>query len=582
MRKNKVIYKLWGAFVLAFIMTGIFGMYEVQAEQTIHTYAVGEGSVEYTLSTTQNGDDHNTVLTVVGNTDVNAKADLSGLDELADEIVIGEKAFKDNAYVTEVILPDKTTDIGIDAFRNCSKLMNCELVDGIRKIQKGAFACTALTTVTIPASCTLVDGGTEYADDDKYGEVYLGDNFGAFYGCTSLLSVTFAPRATDIVLGSHLFENCTALQSLDFPNQVDTLSDGICKGCKSLRKVTLPKDCTAINGYAFYGCDLYELDIPEDCLIIGKSSFANNTHIKDVIFPKNCVAIKINAFDGCSGLENLVFENPDVALGTGAFPSVTVAVNMIFYCDVSIYENSPSQYAGDNEIESKPVTERPDASDTPTTPDAPGSSDTPATPENPGGSDTPSVPENPSVDDSKKEETQDEGTNNKQPSANDATTSQPEKAEHSKTYRYKGMYYKITGASTVTFMKPVDKNVKKITIPSKVKILGKSFKVTKINKKACYKCKKLKTVTIGNNVSVIEELAFAKCSKLEKVSIGKGLKKIGKKTFYKDKKLKKLIIQSKKLTSVGKGAIKGVKGVSVYAHDGKIKKYKRLFRKSKL
>ncbi len=578
MRKNKVIYKLWGAFVLAFIMTGMSGMYEVQAEQTIHTYPVGEGSIEYTLSTTQIEDDDKTVLTVVGNTDVNGKADLSGLDELADEIVIGEKAFKDNAYVTEVILPSKTVEIGIDAFRNCGKLTNCELVDGIRKIQKGAFTCTALTTVTIPASCTLVDGGTEYADDDKYGSHYLGDNFGAFYGCTSLLSVKFAPRTTDIVLGSHLFQNCTALQSLDFPDQVDTLSDGICKGCKSLRKVTLPKDCTAINGYAFYGCDLYELDIPEGCLIIGKASFANNTHIKDVIFPKNCVAIKKNAFDGCSGLENLVFENPDVALGTDAFPSVTVAVNMIFYCDVSIYENSPSQYAGDNEIESKPTTERPDASDTPVIPDAPGSTDTPVTPEDSGESDAPA---NPSIDDSKKEETQDEGTNNKQPSTNDATTSQPEKPEISKTYSYKGMYYKVTGASTVTFMKPVNKKVQKITIPSKVKILGKSFKVTKINKKACYKCKKLKTVTIGNNVTVIEELAFAKCSKLETVSIGKGLKKIGKKAFYKDKKLKKLIIRSKKLTSVGKGALKGVpkgkKGVAIFAHDKKRKKYKRLF-----
>lgn len=151
-----------------------------------------------------------------------------------------------------------------------------------------------------------------------------------------------------------------------------------------------------------------------------------------------------------------------------------------------------------------------------------------------------------------------------------------------KTYTVKGMKYKVTSSTAVTFMKPVSKNIKKCTIPSTVEILGRLFKVTKINKKACYQCKKLTTVSIGNNVTTIEEQAFAKCTKLKTVSIGKGLKTVGKKAFYKDKNLKKIIIKSKKLKSVGKGAIKGVKkGLVIQAPEKKDKKYKQFFLDSK-
>ena len=164
---------------------------------------------------------------------------------------------------------------------------------------------------------------------------------------------------------------------------------------------------------------------------------------------------------------------------------------------------------------------------------------------------------------------------------NSANTEEKATPKKGNTYTRNSMIYKVTSSSTVTFTKPVDKNVKKLSIPSKVKILGKTFKVTKINKKACYNCKKLTTVTIGNYVTTIGDQAFAECGKLKKVTIGKGLKKIGKKAFYKDKKLKTLIIRSMKLTSVGKGTLRGVKKVDIKAARKKLSEYKKLFKEAK-
>jgi hypothetical protein len=157
-------------------------------------------------------------------------------------------------------------------------------------------------------------------------------------------------------------------------------------------------------------------------------------------------------------------------------------------------------------------------------------------------------------------------------------TSEPKKGT---VYTYGKLCYNITGNNTVAFVKPVDKKIKKLAIPSKVQILGKSFKVTKIDKKACYNCKQLNTVTIGNSVTVVGDQAFAKCKKLSKVTIGKGLKKIGKKTFYEDGKLRTLVIKSSKLTSVGKGTLKGVKIVDIYTPKKKKEKYKMIFKRAK-
>ena len=138
----------------------------------------------------------------------------------------------------------------------------------------------------------------------------------------------------------------------------------------------------------------------------------------------------------------------------------------------------------------------------------------------------------------------------------------------------------LTGG-TVTYTKPIDKNVKEVTIPATVTINGITYKVTYIgedafkkNKKiekltiqnnielieenAFYGCSNLKTVTIGKDVSVISEGAFRGCKNLTKVTLGKNLVAIGDKAFYKCTKLKSITIPSK-VNRIGNSAFYGCK-----------------------
>lgn len=118
---------------------------------------------------------------------------------------------------------------------------------------------------------------------------------------------------------------------------------------------------------------------------------------------------------------------------------------------------------------------------------------------------------------------------------------------------------------TVTYTKPVNKNVTSVSVSKKVSIDGISYKVTGIAPNAFKNCKKLKKVTIGNNVTVIGNSAFSGCSKLKTVTIGTKVTTIGAKAFYKCSALTKITIPSK-VNKIEKQAFykcKNLKNISI-------------------
>ena len=116
-----------------------------------------------------------------------------------------------------------------------------------------------------------------------------------------------------------------------------------------------------------------------------------------------------------------------------------------------------------------------------------------------------------------------------------------------KTYTVDGQDYQVTKAAsgttagTVTFTKA--KNAKKITVPDTVKLAdGKTYKVTAVGAKA-FTAKKIRTVTVGANVTKLAKKAFAK-SKAKKVILKtKSLKKASVKGSLKGSKVKKIQVK---------------------------------------
>ncbi|MCI8308403.1 MAG: family 43 glycosylhydrolase [Lachnospiraceae bacterium] len=98
--------------------------------------------------------------------------------------------------------------------------------------------------------------------------------------------------------------------------------------------------------------------------------------------------------------------------------------------------------------------------------------------------------------------------------------------------KYTVLSVSASGKGTVAFSGLKKRTLSKVTIPKTVKINGKSFKVTKIGKKAFYKCKKLKKISIkATNLKNVGKNAFKATSKKLKVTVPKKKLKTYKKLF---------------------------------------------------
>ena len=135
-------------------------------------------------------------------------------------------------------------------------------------------------------------------------------------------------------------------------------------------------------------------------------------------------------------------------------------------------------------------------------------------------------------------------------------------AKKGTTFESGSYKYKITGANTVSFEGIKKSKIAKTTtvkIADTVKYGGATFKVTSIGDKALYKKTKVKSVTIGKNVTKIGKSAFEGCKKLKTITV--------KTTKLKSSKY------------VGKNALKGINSkASIKVPKSKLKLYKKVFK----
>lgn len=142
-----------------------------------------------------------------------------------------------------------------------------------------------------------------------------------------------------------------------------------------------------------------------------------------------------------------------------------------------------------------------------------------------------------------------------------------------------GETYKVLTENTVAYVKPARKSIKTAVVPSTISAKRRTFVVTSISSNAFSGCKKLRSISIGRNISSIGNRAFYSCKGVSKIIIPVKVVKIGKHAFANCKKLKRIIIKSTKLTnkSVGIKAFKGIyKKTIVKVPKKKKKMYKKL------
>ncbi len=192
---------------------------------------------------------------------------------------IGYEAFSDCSSLTSVDIPDSVTSIGEWAFGYCSSLTSVVIPDSVTLIGSYAFHyCSSLTSVVIPDSVTTI-----------------GD-YSAFGHCSSLTSITVNEnnknyKSIDGNLytkdGAALIQYAIGKTATEFniPDSVIAIGDYTFSGCESLTSVVIPDGATSIGEYAFSYCyRLTSIVIPDSVTTIDDFAFYNCSSLTSVYY----------------------------------------------------------------------------------------------------------------------------------------------------------------------------------------------------------------------------------------------------------------------------------------------------------
>ena len=216
----------------------------------------------------------------------------------------------------DLLLPDTlggypVTAIGVCAFRNCSFLTRVEIPDGIVRIGSNAFQnCSSLTQLLIPDSVTRIDTHAFYGCA-SLRQLSLHDGIGninalAFYGCSAVRYCN--PESLTAYVLTDVGYSFTSpddpqlsLKAYEHTAGKRTFTIAACE--KSAQSVSFPDRITAIERYAFFGCDrLTEIVLPDGIIEIAQSAFEGCRALTRITLPRSIEKIADDAFSGCSGL----------------------------------------------------------------------------------------------------------------------------------------------------------------------------------------------------------------------------------------------------------------------------------------
>ena len=227
---------------------------------------------------------------------------------------IGYDAFNDCTELTSITIPDGVTIIGNSAFSDCTSLETVTIPNSVTHIYPRAFYnCTSLKEVAIPASATSIGNeafGYYYDRDssetkkaDGFKINYVNNTQGHWYAIKNgftdgacfvvnelddgTVEITgYAGNSATCVIpdeihgkkvtkiGENAFIDRTELTSVTIPDSVKYIFDRAFSNCTSLETVTIPNSVTEIYSSAFYNCtSLKEVTIPASVTDIGDKAF---------------------------------------------------------------------------------------------------------------------------------------------------------------------------------------------------------------------------------------------------------------------------------------------------------------------
>ena len=258
---------------------------------------------------------------------------------------IGYLCFE-NSYIRSITIPEGVTNIGFDAFYNCTALENIIIPASVTNIGSRAFDDTPwlknqqnknplvivnnilVTAQTATGDVIIPDGvkiilESAFSDCTNVTSISIPDSVKeikdqAFYGCTSLTSIILPDSVT--FLGGYAFNKCSNLESIVLSDSLERIDPGAFEGCKKLKSLTIPDGVSELDESVFNGCtELSELNIGSGLKRIGTNLCMNRTAIKSLTLSEGLQRVDSYAFSRQPNLKYVVIPKSVKSIGERAF-----------------------------------------------------------------------------------------------------------------------------------------------------------------------------------------------------------------------------------------------------------------------
>ena len=258
---------------------------------------------------------------------------------------IGYLCFE-NSYIRSITIPEGVTNIGFDAFYNCTALENIIIPASVTNIGSRAFDDTPwlknqqnknplvivnnilVTAQTATGDVIFPDGvkiilESAFSDCTNVTSISIPDSVKeikdqAFYGCTSLTSIILPDSVT--FLGGYAFNKCSNLESIVLSDSLERIDPGAFEGCKKLKSLTIPDGVSELDESVFNGCtELSELNIGSGLKRIGTNLCMNRTAIKSLTLSEGLQRVDSYAFSRQPNLKYVVIPKSVKSIGERAF-----------------------------------------------------------------------------------------------------------------------------------------------------------------------------------------------------------------------------------------------------------------------
>lgn len=237
--------------------------------------------------------------------------------------------------IKSVVVFDGCTNIGDNAFQNCSNLTTVSLPDSVERIGKWAFwCCESIQSINFPENLKVIDEQA-FVLCTLPQEVIIPKNVteiadGAFDNCFGMKYLIFDDCAVNI--GEMAFSACTDLTYVDFGNSVHSIGNSAFWLSSISGSVEIPATTTYIGKGAFELCDsLTEFIVDPNssyyCSIDGILYSKNGAVLYacpcakegDCVIPSSVLFIDDGAFFYCMDVQNIYFEGDAPLIGEHPF-----------------------------------------------------------------------------------------------------------------------------------------------------------------------------------------------------------------------------------------------------------------------